>query len=495
MTVLDPAVGDGVFLRAMQAELRERNLVGRSRLHGMDIRPEAVRETTAAMPDATCSVGNFLLDDLPGPGRFDVIIGNPPYLGQRDVTRLDHAPKLFDRYAYKDDLYVYFLDRAMRMLAGGGVLAMVTSDSWLTLAGKEHVRRRLLEHRLDCVLRLPDGTFDRNIGACAFILVRAQPSGTTRFLRLPTDAKAGQCEPVEQRKVSQARFLAAPRAMVFDPTPENLAIQAAFGATLGDWLTGPGSLCRVDWSRRRPGDLVPLASVIDIRDVGIHTRNCRHRLFHAERKHPGMERLLQGKQIERYRVWWDRPSARHRWVDVTYRPKPGVKGVGRGGHPSRRDEYWDWQGDPAVHRSPQRIILRQTGDHLVAALLRQNGTVHYTDNTLFTGLLREGAEQWGLTWPYVLAYLNSAAATRVYRYLSQEGGRRQAQIKIGLLRALPVRLPGPADAARVTELAQRLIEIRSDGTVGDALIEACDRHFDALLPRHACAASRTRPSR
>ncbi len=486
--VLDPAVGDGVFLQAMEEQLRQRGLGNRARLYGMDLRPEAVHQTQSAVPEAATVPGNFLLDDPPGPDRYDLIIGNPPYLGQRDVVRLDYGPELTDRFGYKDDLYVYFLQRSLSLLDDGGVLAMVTSDSWLTLAGKEHLRRRLLEHRLESVLRLPDATFQRNIGACAFVLVRGRRRATTRFLRMPVGSKATRGEPLVQREASQGRFLAAPRAMVFDPTPENLAIQAGLGRTLGGWLTDATETGQADWSSRRQGDLVPLASVIDIKDVGIHTRNCRHRLFHAERKHDGMQRLLQGKQIERYRVWWDRPSARHRWVDVTYEPRPGVKGVGRGGRPSRRDEYWDWQGDPAVHHAPQRILLRQTGDCLVAALLRQNGTIHYTDNTLFTGLLRDAAGRWGLTWAYVLAYLNSRAATRVYRYLSQEQGRRQAQIKINLLRVLPLRLPATEELARITDRTERLIDHRArDRAGGDGLAEALDDHFDAMLnlPRSA----------
>jgi len=481
--VLDPAVGDGVFL---VETARASDAVGRrckGHLFGVDIQPDAVRRARCAVPDARIVVGNYLLDRPPGPGSYDLIVGNPPYLGQRDVTRLEYGRDLYDRYGVKDDLYVYFLLRSLDLLADGGVLAMVTSDSWLTLMGKEPLRRRMLQHRLDHVIRLPSETFAARIHACCFGLVRGVKADKVRTF----DASACRpsdvvFQPRRGRCVPQAVYRKAPGAMIFDPTPDNVRLHRAFSPILSRWQAGA-------FSRRersgpwRVGDVVPLEAVARVVDVGVHSRNCRHRLFFADKVRGGLQRLLQGRQIDRWCVRWDAPSARYRWVDIGYRPRPGVKGIGRSGRPSRRDEYWDFQGDPAIHHAPERILIRQTGDAVVAAYLAQNGRVHYTDNTLFTCLPSDRGAGWGLTYRYLLGYLNSAATHRLYQFLSQERSRRQAQVKIRWLRMLPFRLPSRQQVGHIDTVVDRIIHAHQQGRPDDAqaLVDECNTHFDAML--------------
>lgn len=493
--VLDPAVGNGVFLVEMQRALEgtgertearsPRGDPARADLFGLDIQPGAIRLARRVLPDAKLAVGNFLLDTPPGPGRYDIVVGNPPYLGQRDVVRLEYAQALFDRYGFKDDLYVYFVRRSLELLEVGGVLAMVTSDSWLTLMGKEPLRRELLTCRLDCVIRLPLGTFGRRIYTCAFAAVRGAPPGDVWWTAMASDRSGEQVfRPVPGRRVAQSLYDEAPGAVFFDPTPENLRLHRVFGKTLARWRSGlfrgaerSGPL--------RSGDLVPLQAVVRVSDAGIHSRNCRHRLFSAVKTRPHLKRLLQGRQVERWRVRWACPEARYRWVDITYKPRVGVKGVGRRGRPSRHDEYWDFQGDPRIHHAPERILIRQTGDEIVAALLCQGRRVYYTDNTLFTCLLTDRAVESGLTYRYLLGYLNSRWTNRVYRYLSQERSRRQAQIKVGLLRILPFRVPSRRQIMRVDRLVDRIIQTcrRDGGADLTRLLTRCDTHLESLTRR------------
>lgn len=452
-------------------------------LVGVDIRPEAARAARRRVPNARITTANFLLHDPPPPKRYDIIVGNPPYLGQRDVTQLAYAAPLLKRFGLNDDLYVYFLRRSLELLVDGGVLAMVTSDSWLTLPGKETLRRELLRHRIDQIVRLPERILARRIPACCFTLVKAAMPAAVRVRDAgahdPSDATF---EPSPGRRVPQSTFIRSPRAMLFDPTPENLRLNRICGRRLTRWLPGPSA--EQDQSISfRSSNVVPLHRVAKVNDVGIHSRNCRHRLFFARKTRPGLRRLLQGRQIEPWIVRWNSPAARFRWVDVDYCPRPGVKGIGRGGQPARRDEYWDFQGDPAVHRLPERILIRQTGDAIVAAYLRQDRHAHYTDNTLFTCLLTNGAKASGLTYRYLLGYLNSAATSRIYRFLSQEQGRRQAQIKIGLLRMLPFRVPSPEEIHEIDALVAEILKLRQANRAGESepLIAQCDAHFEALL--------------
>jgi len=490
--VLDPAVGDGIFLSQMHTVWTESAASSaRSggtacpaniRLDGVDIRPDILESARERLPEARLTAGNFLLDDPPAAGGYDIIIGNPPYLGQRDVRRLDYGAALFDRYGFRDDLYVYFIRRALDRLKPGGVLAMVTSDSWLTLESKQPLRDELLRHRLDHVIRLPERTFDRRIYACCFALTRDRPPremryGEASFYR-PSDAEFRIDRLLE---VPQKVYLDSPGRVLYRPDREHIRLARRLGATLARWQPDP-QVPGDDGEPWSVGGFVPLREIAQVLDVGIHSRNCRPRLFFSERG-DGMERLLQGRQIERWRVRWEAPEAHYRWVDLGYQPRAGVKGVGRNGRPSRLDEYWEFQGDPQIHRVPDRILIRQTGDQIVAAYLHQDRTPHYTDNTLFTCLLSERAKQWGIGYHYLLGYLNSVALNRVYRFLSQEQSKRQAQVKIRWLRILPFRLPSKSGAAHVDAVVRRIIEAvgRHDRTGAAALIAECDAHFDSWL--------------
>ena len=180
-------------------------------------------------------------------------------------------------------------------------------------------------------------------------------------------------------------------------------------------------------------------------DGGIHTGNVRDKVFFRNESNKAKDRLLQGKQIQRWNVWWDTPSAKYRYLNAGYKPTDTF-GIGRGGKSSKLKEYWSMH-DPAIHFLPERLLMRQTSDTLFVAYqnLKEDGQF-YTDNTLFTislsgklGSLR-----------YFLALLNSRLINYVYRYLSMEEGKILAQVKTSLVEEVPLVF----DASREKEVVK-----------------------------------------
>ncbi len=419
-------------------------------------------------------VGDALLDDkLLPPRPIDLVIGNPPYLGVRHARRLPSFERWRGRFGATEDLYAYFMRRAMRIVRPGGCVMLLVPDTWLTLSSYEDLRREVLAGRLCFVLRFPPDTFDRHVFPCVFLWQRADPAAhRVRYL----DARAPHSlERPREFAIAQAAYENAPGCIVFEPTAT--ARKMARGLARAGWAMPKLRLPRATTSAR----VVPLCEIAAIGDVGIHSRNCRHRLFFAGRDRPHLERLLQGRQIEPYAVRWDSPKARYRWVDIHYAPDASVPGRRGDGSPSVRGEYWSWQGDPAIFQLPERILIRQTGDRIVAARLAQKRTHYYTDNTLFTAALTDAARAAGITYRYLLGYLNSAIASRMYRFLSGEIGRPQAQVKVGLLRRLPFVLPSPAEVKRV-EGWVRGIERQAARENGNRRLQASiNRHFAGLI--------------
>ena len=81
-------------------------------------------------------------------GGFDIVIGNPPYV---QLQRLGfYTDKLqaagYETFARTGDLYCLFYEQALRLLSDGGVMAYITSNSWLKTIYGQPLRRYFVQH-------------------------------------------------------------------------------------------------------------------------------------------------------------------------------------------------------------------------------------------------------------------------------------------------------------------------------------------------------------
>ncbi|HYN32121.1 MAG TPA: N-6 DNA methylase, partial [Ilumatobacteraceae bacterium] len=128
ISVLDPACGDGRFLAA--AGERVRLLGGEVVLHGVDIDLTAVWLARAAVPAATIDLDDALTRSWP-PARYDLVIGNPPFLSQMAgaTTRGGASERGGGPYA---DVAVEFLALGAELVdPASGRLAFVLPQSLL----------------------------------------------------------------------------------------------------------------------------------------------------------------------------------------------------------------------------------------------------------------------------------------------------------------------------------------------------------------------------
>jgi hypothetical protein len=196
--VLDPACGAGAFLvgmLAVLADLAQWAAPGRdmpplsaadlalAALHGVDIQPQAVQvaalclwlQMAAMAPGGALPApaafhlraADSLLDEpFPDQPRFDIVIGNPPYVRQEAIGPRAYKsavrravyrrfPAFFgydaarDRAAYpldaRGDLYLYFYFQGLARLAPGGTLCFLTSNAWLDVRYGARLRAFLAE--------------------------------------------------------------------------------------------------------------------------------------------------------------------------------------------------------------------------------------------------------------------------------------------------------------------------------------------------------------
>ncbi|MBS1573629.1 MAG: N-6 DNA methylase [Bacteroidetes bacterium] len=72
---------------------------------------------------------------------FDIVIGNPPYVNTKLISKMGLTKKLEEEYGFCDDLYNHFTFRGLELLKNGGILSYITSDTFLVIMTKENMRR------------------------------------------------------------------------------------------------------------------------------------------------------------------------------------------------------------------------------------------------------------------------------------------------------------------------------------------------------------------
>jgi hypothetical protein len=171
--------------------------------------------------------------------------------------------------------------------------------------------------------------------------------------------------------------------------------------------------------------------------------------------------MIQGRQITNWITRWDWPNAKFRYCNPRYVPTSSL-GIGRGGKESSKKEYWGFSGDIENHHKPERILIRQTSDSIIACYHSEiEEGRFYTDNTLFSCFSKNE-----IPLKYFLAFLNSSLYNYVYQYLSAEQGKTLAQVKIGLLEVLPFR-HSLVDQDELIGLVDSVIQAAKDGSVNE----------------------------
>jgi hypothetical protein len=88
-------------------------------------------------------------------GGFDAVIGNPPYVRQESLSEFkDYFEKHYESFDGVADLYVYFMEKGIRLLREGGCYSIIVSSSFLRTTFAAPLRQFL--KRAAAILRIVD---------------------------------------------------------------------------------------------------------------------------------------------------------------------------------------------------------------------------------------------------------------------------------------------------------------------------------------------------
>ena len=336
---------------------------------------------------------------------FDAVIGNPPYGAVADARIKVHLQELFVATQYQPDLYVAFMERTHGLIRQHGLEALIVPTTFLTMHYFSGIRGYLLERcRILRLLHFKCPVFTDPTVESAVYLCQAEPDAERRRQNIVHGGVIGALAEFLDRSFSVREISQAG----FEENPGH-----DFNLSLG------GEEAAVV-SRMRRGDVVVLGSIADM-TVGVkpyqtgkgkpkQTREVvDRRIFDATyRKDSTYRQYLMGRDLGRYVV----DPLEERWIS-----------------------YGDWLAEPrpeAPFSDPRRIVIRQTGDSIIAAIEDRR---RLTLNNIHNLRLKSDAP----SMEYLLALLNSRLITFFHQQVVPEANRVFAEVKIVDLQQIPIR--------------------------------------------------------
>ncbi|MCB0596575.1 MAG: Eco57I restriction-modification methylase domain-containing protein [Lewinellaceae bacterium] len=119
---------------------------------------------------------------------FDVVIGNPPYIRQEEISYLKpYLKQYFDTYAGTADILVFFIERGMSLLKKDGCFSYIISNKFMRANFGKPLREWLLKRRLLEVIDFGDLPVFEEATAypCILSLQKAKPTGDFQAANVP----------------------------------------------------------------------------------------------------------------------------------------------------------------------------------------------------------------------------------------------------------------------------------------------------------------------
>jgi type I restriction-modification system DNA methylase subunit len=108
-------------------------------------------------------------------GGFDVVIGNPPYVRQEELSEIKpYLEANYETYQGTADLFVYFFEKELKILKEDGYFGMIVSNKWLRAGYGKNLRKFLAEFWIEELIDFGDLKVfaDATIYPCIIIIRR-----------------------------------------------------------------------------------------------------------------------------------------------------------------------------------------------------------------------------------------------------------------------------------------------------------------------------------
>jgi hypothetical protein len=402
---------------------------------------------------------------------FDIVIGNPPY-----GADLSEAHKTFLKTRFEHiverirNSFLYFIGASFDIVKTNGIVCFILPSEFLFQIYMTKARRYYLDHaRFMFAINVGEDVFDAIVPTCLVSLQKQQ----TATHEIPiADFRGCALEELPERlntlnfdRVNKAIIRSAPNSMFsFDAKSASLV-------------------------NRLSTQFIPFEKFCDDVANGVCTSCDTVYIVSAEKA--ALERFeeafckpcIRGGQFNRFYCPKE-TGDRLLYITNDFDPKRGPqvleylaenkqllirksvekKAGNREWHILFRARYED------LFRTP-KIILRQTGDSIIAAIDDEVG--FYCINSVNVALVRR---QFISKISYLTGLLNSKLLNFFYREISQEAGRVLAEVKPQRIRSLPIAEANQETESAITTVVAKIIRAKSTQPPADT--SALEREID-----------------
>jgi len=332
---------------------------------------------------------------------FDAVIGNPPYGAYLDKDATSYLNDMYHLQQYQLDSYLLFLEKSLSLAKEKGDVGLIIPNTWLLNLQSDEIRKHVIGQTVVVkIIHFLKPVFRATVDTEIVILNKSKPCG-----------KDSVCVTIVNREgqeiiyaISQKRWIdsdGAPVNIFESPECEEISkkfikfpkLDSIYIVTQGTkpFQVGKGSPSQT----RATVDTKPFVA--------------------DNKKDSTFKPLLRGSLINRYQNFW----SNNYFIS-----------------------FGDWLAEPrysANYDADEKIVIRQTGDSLIATIDIQKFIVR--DN-LYTIVPRTTE----LSLKYLLGLLNSRLLTWYYQnIINPERGEALAQVKRGHIASIPIR---PIDFAK-----------------------------------------------
>ncbi len=328
-------------------------------------------------------------------GGFDVIIGNPPYVKVSGKKIFNYFNNKFIHQDYQQDLYLLFLEQYKMLLATGGKLGIIIPNTWLQSIKFRNIRNYLMNHySWEKLMHIKDKVFKAVVDTHVLIFEKNDyVKNTELVIDILENGEISTLHTISQYDLPDNGDII--NILANEDDKKLFEKIKKLSNSIQEISTVYNGVKPFEKGKGNPSQT---AEIMQTKPYVAENQP-------KPKKGKNWLPLLRGSLINRYSNFWNENS----WID-----------------------YGIWLAaprDPKVFAAKEKIVVRQTGDRIIATLIGANIICR---NNLHIIISNE------LDHKFILGILNSKLTDFYYFQINPERGEALAEVKKQHVEQLPI---------------------------------------------------------